>query len=672
MAKKADTSNSGVKTLGPISDLERHLPSDWWQSLFNSLYLKTDGDVVENHANTAYEVDMLIRAACLEPNDKVLDLCCGQGRHCLELARRGFRNLTGIDRSRYLIRLARKRAKQANLNIAFHEGDARKFRLPEGSIHCVALMGNSFGYFDKEDDDFAVLEAVKRVLTSGGTLVMDLVDGDWMRKNFEPRSWEWIDKDHFVCRERSLSADREKIISREVVVHSERGVIADQFYAERLYSYERIARFLERADFVRIELHDRLSAESDRNQDLGMMAHRMFITAKAPAKIMLSTKRSPLFPEVTVLMGDPALPDSVKRNGKYNSEDFETITRLKEALSELPDYKFTYFENHTSLISRLRNDLPRFVLNFCDEGFNNDAFKELHIPSILEMLGIPYSGAGPACLGLCYNKFVVRAIGASMDIPVPMETYFNQDDSSATLPSVFPAIVKPNFGDSSIGITQDAVVYSSDELVKYLTNIRETLPGRSVLIEEFLSGPEYSISIIGNPGLSYNILPPLEVDYSSLEPGLPHILGYESKWIPDSPYWTQISYHEANVNDGIRARLFDYSNLLFERCGCRDYARFDFRTDSNGEIKLLEVNPNPGWCWDGKLNYMAGFEGLRYADLLKMIIEAAQERIAAENGFSDNVSIPKKKIISDRIPIVSNPDEVKVTDADLISQNLGA
>ncbi len=654
MAKKTDFSNnSGVKTLGPISDLERHLPSDWWQSLFNSLYLKTDGDVVENQANTSYEVEMLIRTACLEPNDKILDLCCGQGRHCIELARRGFRNLTGIDRSRYLIRLARKRAKQANLNIAFHEGDARKFRLPEGSCHCVALMGNSFGYFDREDDDFAVLEAVKRVLASNGTLVMDLVDGDWMRNNFDTRSWEWIDKDHFVCRERSLSADREKIISREVIVHSERGVIADQFYAERLYSYERIAEFLKSADFVRVELHDRLSAESDRNQDLGMMAYRMFITAKAPVKIVMSIKRGPLFPEVTVLMGDPALPDPVKRSGKFDPEDFETISRLKEALSELSDYQFTYFDNHASLISRLRSGLPRFVLNLCDEGFNNDAFKELHIPSFLEMLGIPYSGAGPACLGLCYNKCVVRAIAASFDIPVPMETYFNPDDTSATLPSVFPAIVKPNFGDSSVGITQDAVVYSSDELIKYLTKIRETLPGLPVLIEEFLSGPEYSISIIGNPGLSYRILAPLEVDYSLLEPGLPHILGYESKWIPDSPYWTQISYHEANINDGIQAKLFDYSNLLFERCGCRDYARFDFRTDSDGEIKLLEVNPNPGWCWDGKLNYMAGFEGLRYADLLGMIIEVAQERIAAENGFNNDALIPKENTISDKIPIQS-------------------
>jgi len=77
-------------TIGPVSDLERHLPNDWWSTLFNSIYLKTDGDVVENDENTHREVGVLIRAAGLEPNDRILDLCCGQGRHCLELARRGF------------------------------------------------------------------------------------------------------------------------------------------------------------------------------------------------------------------------------------------------------------------------------------------------------------------------------------------------------------------------------------------------------------------------------------------------------------------------------------------------------------------------------------------------------------------------------------------------------
>ena len=68
---------------------------------------------------------------------------------------------------------------------------------------------------------------------------------------------------------------------------------------------------------------------------------------------------------------------------------------------------------------------------------------------------------------------------------------------------------------------------------------------------------------------------------------------------------------------------------LFERLDCRDYARFDFRTAANGEIKLLDVNPNPGWCWDGKLNLMASFDGLSYTDLLRMIIETAQARLSA-------------------------------------------
>ena len=78
--------------------------------------------------------------------------------------------------------------------------------------------------------------------------------------------------------------------------------------------------------------------------------------------------------------------------------------------------------------------------------------------------------------------------------------------------------------------------------------------------------------------------------------------------------------------------IVDYSNILFERLGCRDYARFDFRADANGEIKLLEVNPNPGWCWDGKLNLMAEMAGLGYADMLRLIIEAAQDRTATRRA----------------------------------------
>jgi len=620
----------GARTLGPVSDLERHLPSDWWRTLFNSLYLETDGDVIENDRNTADEVDLLIRSVGLERNDRILDLCCGQGRHSLELAHRGFPQVTGLDRSRYLIRLARKRAKQRNLQVSFHEGDARRFRLGDAEFHCVCVLGNSFGYFERLEDDLAVLEAVKRALASGGSLVMDLMDGDWMRHHFEARSWEWVDQNHFVCRERDLAGDGDRLISREVVVHAERGVIADQFYAERLYSKERLEALLKRAEFTNVRFHSLLAPDSSRNQDLGMVAHRLFVTCEAPRRAHRMPRRTALFSDVTVILGDPHLPDPVKRNGRFNDEDAETVERLKTALRELPDYRFRFLDNHASLFAELRTNRPHFILNFCDEGFNNDAFMELHVPAMLEMLDIPYSGAGPSCLGLCYNKSLVRGIAQAIDVPVPAETYFNSDDLAATIPSVFPALIKPNFGDSSIGISKDAVVHTWEEAITCLGRLREQMPGCPILIQEFLIGPEYSIGIIGNPGQGYRVLPPLEVDYSRLDSALPRLLSYESKWIPDSPYWSQISYREARLDEDARRKMIDYSNILFERLGCRDYARFDFRADGEGEIRLLEVNPNPGWCWDGKLNLMAEMAGLRYSDLLKLIVEAAQERVAAQ------------------------------------------
>jgi D-alanine-D-alanine ligase len=385
---------------------------------------------------------------------------------------------------------------------------------------------------------------------------------------------------------------------------------------------------LDQAGFTHIREHDPLEADSDRNQDLGMMACRMFLTAKSPSVCGRPGKRNTRFPELTVLLGDPRLPDSCKRDGQFNPEDLETIEKLQDALGELSEFTVSYLDNHSSLIADLRAHRPGFVLNLCDEGFDNDAFKELHVPAVLEMLGIPYSGTGPAALGLCYNKSHVRSIAESLDVPVPLETYIDPDDQSATLPSVWPALLKPTYGDSSIGITQDSVVDAPEALIARMEEMRQEFPGIPLLIQEFLTGNEYSIGIVGNPGQGLQFLPPLEVDYSGLHPELPQILGYESKWLPNSPYWTQIKYHEARLDEETTRRLYDNSSLLFERLGCRDYARFDFRADATGTIKLLEVNPNPGWCWDGKFNFMAGYAGLRYADLLRLIIEAAQSRYA--------------------------------------------
>jgi D-alanine-D-alanine ligase len=614
--------------LGPVADLEAHLPEEWWRKLFNALYVKTDGDVVENTENTRREVDFIVSAAKIQPHSHILDLCCGQGRHCLELARRGFKHVMGLDRSRYLVRLAKKRAQNEGLQVLFKEGDARNPRLTENSMDCVAIMGNSFGYFSNKQDDEKVLTAVGKILRPSGQLVLDITDGGHMHENFDKRSWEWIDEHHFVCRERSISQDGERLISREVIVHDEMGVIADQFYAERLYTRESISKLMEKTGFRNVRHHGHAEAHSDRDQDLGMMARRLLLSADAPQLPARKPRGKLQLLDVTVLLGDPRLPDLVKRGGTFNPEDLDTVRRLKDALSELPGYKFRYLDNHATLdrdVSELRTDL---VLNLCDEGLNNDPFKELHVPAMLEALELPYTGAGPSALAACYDKGLVRAVAMTLDVPVPLETHVRPGDQGATLPSVFPALLKPNYGDSSQGITKDAVVHNEKALLDYLDKLRVEFPRRPVLVQEYLTGAEYSVALVGNPDQGLRALPILEVDFSRLDARLPRILGYESKWEPDSPYWTQIRYQEATLSELMQQQLVEHSARLFERLGCRDYARFDFRADARGEIKLLEVNPNPGWCWDGKLNLMAGFQGMRYAELLGQILAAAVERLS--------------------------------------------
>src|SRR4029077_7104450 len=126
------------------------------------------------------------------------------------------------------------------------------------------------------------LTTVGKLLRPSGQLVLDITDGAYMADHFDRRSWEWIDHPPFACRERSLSADRERLISREVIVHDELGVIADQFYAERLYTRDGIAKLLEQTGFRNVRHHGNAEALSDRDQDLGMMARRILLSADGP------------------------------------------------------------------------------------------------------------------------------------------------------------------------------------------------------------------------------------------------------------------------------------------------------------------------------------------------------------------------------------------------------
>ena len=621
------------KTLGPVSSLEEYVESDWWRRIFNSMYLKTDGDVVDDEEITRKEVDLFSEILGLSPDEKILDLCCGQGRHSIELARRGYKNIEGLDRSHYLIQKAKKKSKKEGLAVRFREGDARKLPYPADTFDVVMILGNSFGYFETLKDDLMVLKEVFRVLKPWGLLFIDVANGKYLKENFQPRSWEWIDKKHFVCRERSLSIEGQRLISREVVTNVEKGVLVDQFYAERLYTEENLSEVLKKAGFSDIKFHGTVSPESKRNQDLGMMGERIMVTVVAKKKWTEIRKKKEITKKVTVILGDPKKPDCIKPSGVFDDDDFYTIDRLKDALRGVKGYEFRYLDNHDTLIGDLMKLKPKtdLVLNLCDEGFMNNPKKELHVPALLEILNIPYTGSPPQCLSTCYDKSLVRGIAGEMGIPVPEGFIIKPGDSVFDLSINFPVIVKPNFGDASIGITQKSIAYNIEELVQAISDIRAILGDtQTLIVEEFLRGSDLSLGIIGNPPDDYIALPLIEEDYSSLPLGLPRICGYEAKWFPDSPYWKNLKSIPANLPEKTQKEIVDFSLQLFERLGCRDYCRFDWRLDSRGNPKLLEVNPNPGWCWDGHLAKMAGIAGISYPQMLESILKSAENRLRRE------------------------------------------
>lgn len=631
---KTQNGASGSELGGPVPDLCTRLRADWWRSLFGSLYLKTDGDVVQDEAITQREVDRICDILHLQPWEEILDLCCGQGRHSLELARRGFQNIYGLDRSRYLIRKAKKLAMEEGLPVDFREGDARKLPYSPDSFDAVLIMGNSFGYFDTPDEDLMVLREVLRVLKPNGRILIDHVDGEYIKSHYEPRSWEWIDDKLFVCRERQLNSKEDRLICREIVTHVAKGVIADQVYAQRLYSKGEILDLMEKAGFSNVTIYeDWIKISSIKNQDLGMMARRILVTGFA-RKDWTPTRRNSKkrLIQVAVILGDTRKPDPVKPNMIFDDDDFYTIDKLKSALASIPDRKFLFLDYH----DRLLHDLLRlhgridYVFNLCDEGFYNNPRKELHVPAALEILGIPYTGSGPKCLATCYDKSAVRGIAKEMGIPVPTSFMVLPGSEGAKIPSSYPVIVKPNLGDSSFGIFADSVVNDKEALLNAIDRLRKQFGyDKPILVEEFLPGKDLTVSIIGQPDGSYRVLPITQEDYSALPSNLPRICGYEAKWDPESPYW-KIKTIPADLPQDVEEEIVGWSLMLSARLECRDYVRLDWRLDSSGRPKLLEVNPNPGWCWDGHLAKAAALAGMSYAEMLKAILEAAEERLGVK------------------------------------------
>lgn len=201
----------------------------WWQDLFDEIYLLTDARTVCDEKLTCQEVNFLEETLDLDKSASILDLCGGQGRHSLELSRRGFINVTVLDYSRYLVDLGGKRAKQEGLNTIFIQGDARNTGLRGQSFQFIIIMASSFAYFANEDENKKILNEAFRLLMPKGTLLLDLPDRDYVLQNFNPLSCHKVNEDITVSRERELRDDI--IYSRETVTSEKRVVYAIELTA---------------------------------------------------------------------------------------------------------------------------------------------------------------------------------------------------------------------------------------------------------------------------------------------------------------------------------------------------------------------------------------------------------------------------------------------------------
>jgi SAM-dependent methyltransferase len=201
---------------------------EWFEEFFSHEYLRFD-----RHEETVGEVEFLEEVLDLEPGARILDLCCGYGRHAIELAARGY-TVTGYDLSPVLLGKAWSDAMARNVTVQWIRGDMRDLDERETS-HAVINMFTSFGYFQEETENFDVLKRVARALLPGGRFLIETVNRDFLVRHFLPQEWFRVDDDLWVLEKRSfdLVAGRSDV---EVTV-IENGVEKRFCHSVRVYSF---------------------------------------------------------------------------------------------------------------------------------------------------------------------------------------------------------------------------------------------------------------------------------------------------------------------------------------------------------------------------------------------------------------------------------------------------
>jgi D-alanine-D-alanine ligase len=324
-------------------------------------------------------------------------------------------------------------------------------------------------------------------------------------------------------------------------------------------------------------------------------------------------------------------PSDEKREEEEPPLDFfaecdsdDTISAVQSALQER--YQVFPIESDDKAYARLKRLKPHLAFNMAEGLFGPN--RESHIPSICEVLGIPYTGSDPLSLGICLDKSRAKEILSYHKIPNPA---FWIVESPLEIPRgiTLPAIIKPLYEGSSKGIRDNSAVSNLKELYERIHEVI-ALYEEPVIVERFLPGREFTVGVLGNyPNLE--ILPIVEIDHSILPAGARPIYSYEAKWIWDKPEQPlKIFNCPARLSADLQRRV---EHVVTRAClvlRIRDWARIDVRLDERGEPNILEVNPLPGILPNPEDNSCmpkaARAAGYSYSALIHRVVDEAVAR----------------------------------------------
>ena len=261
-----------------------------------------------------------------------------------------------------------------------------------------------------------------------------------------------------------------------------------------------------------------------------------------------------------------------------------------------------------------------------------------HLPSMLEMLGIPYVGSGPSGHAIALDKVITKILMQKNNISTPDFCVFsNADEDMSHI--IFPVVVKPKMEAVSFGLR---VVYNEAELRDAIKFIIDEFK-QQALVEQFIRGREFCVGLLGNK--NPEVFPVLEIDMEndpnaiqSLEDKQKHPRG---KICP------------ANISKDLENEMIKLSRKAFEALELRDFARVDIRMDMNQNIYLLEINSMASLGLTGSYVYAAGVAGYNYLKLVNKMLEVAAARYFSKSILlqesEELETISKKPILSIRV-----------------------